>query len=204
MKKLITLLLITILTSIYFIGHTEERELGLQEDGRVTTETSEGYTLEMINNRGCQWAMVHTHRSTLKALKRTYLSDCKNPKYESEGANFLTVAIMYHKVDMVEWLATIPGMDVNFKYSGQTILYIAVTYAHNTHIGYGDSESEESDIQIVKLLLEHGADPMLHNDTEGHGNYSNGRSAYDFVNDPVFDMKNTTVGRLVLEYAKGN
>ena len=200
MKKIITLLLVTL---VYFIGYTEEGGLGLQDDGRIVTETSEGWTPETLHNNFCAWVMIDIGGGTLKFAKEQYKSRCNDPKYEYKGQTFLTYAMLSHRPEMVEWLVTIPGMDVNHKFSGQTVLYTAVVYAHRIHIGQGDTESEEDDIKIVKLLLEHGADPMLRNDTEGYGEFSDGRSAYDFVMTPMYNFEDTEVGRLIKQYTKG-
>ena len=203
MKKLITLLIMTVLILVYFIGYTEQGGLGLQNDGRVVTETSEGWTPETLHNNLCSWAMTAVGGGTLEFAKRMYYKQCNDPKFEYAGQSLLTYAVLSHKPEMVEWLVSIPGMNVNHKFSGQTVLYSAIVFAHRNHVGQGGKETEETDIQIVKLLLEHGADTMLPNDTEGHGNFSNGSSAYDFVKNPMYNFEDSEVGRLVIRYTKG-
>lgn len=182
MKKIIYITLILFI-SIPFISYSED-----------------DYTFkspEELVAFNCKWVMISLVHNNLIFAKQLYKDQCDNPSYMSEeGYTWLSYAVDYEKLDQVEWALSLPDVNVNTKYYGQTILYFTVFHMYKNSI----NQIEHPRYKILKMLLEHKADPFYPNDSEGYPPYSNGESTYDLIKRK--QIENTSYGRLVLYYTK--
>jgi len=156
------------------------------------------YSAEEVGDINCKWVMVSLSYNNLSLAKDQYYSSCNNPTYVSgEGYSWFTFAVWNGQLDQVKWAMSLPGVNLNSKLSGVTPLYKTVVNIYHNNI----TDTTHDRYLILKLLLEKGADPLLHNDSEGHPPYSNGESTYELIKD--VNMEDTPAGKLVIQYSTG-
>jgi hypothetical protein len=180
MKKILIALLITLL---YMVVYSEEE-----------SEYKE-YTPEEVGNICCQWVFVAMEYNDLDLAKRQYYAQCNSPRYRGiEGFTWLSYGVYKGKLDQVKWALSLPGANVNDKIRGVTLLHRIVLNMHNNN---ANNTSDER-YTILKLLLDRGADPNIHNDSEGNPPYSNGESVIELIE--YLQIENSAAGQLVLQY----
>jgi len=146
----------------------------------------------------CKWVIIAMDNNNLTLAKKKYYSTCNYPLYKSEeGVTFLTFAVLMGSADQTKWALSLPQSDPNSKYGAVSVLYHTVLNIYKNKI----EDANDDRMVILKLLLEHGADPLLPNDSEGDPPYSNGESTYHLIKD--LKMEDTKAGQLVLKYVKG-
>lgn len=154
-------------------------------------------TIEEMFNTNCQWVLIALEGNNLKLAKTQYYSVCNDPTYRSrQGYTWISYAVWNESVDQVNWALSLPHVNINDKFGGQTLLYKTVLNMYHNNI----QDESHPRYQILKILLKHGADPLYHNDTEGSPPYSNGESTYELI--LRCNMYNTSYGKLVLQYIK--
>jgi hypothetical protein len=185
MKKLTSLLSLIILFVFVFINFSHPEEV---------RDNTDNNTDEEIMDVNCQWVMCALQKDDLNLAKLQYSTVCNNPKYRtSNGYSWISFTVWHGIPEQVEWALSLPGVNVNDKFRGQTLLYKTVVNIMNSKI----TDENHPRYKILRLLLKHQADPMFHNDSEGNPPYSNGESTYELIKN--YNVENTPYGKLILQ-----
>ena len=183
-RIMLTIIFIFCFITIFtFRSYTEE----------ISEEDKED-TVEEIFNTNCQWVLIALEGNNLELAKKQYYTVCNNPKYKGkEGYTWLTFAVWNEAPDQVAWALSLPDVNINDKFGGQTVLYKTVLNMYHNNI----ESKDHPRYKILQMLLKHNADPMFKNDTEGDPPYSNGESTFELIK--RINVANTSYGQLVLQ-----